>query len=243
VEQAFSRGYTPIPRMSFGPALALGVGALAEVVDVDVILPRSAEDLAGLLPAADREALSDELLSRLRRVAPPGLCLRSARLVAPDELRLGQLVAAADYAVTLTHEQARRLAQGLQERLAAPSLTVARAAHKQARRGKRAPGPKAITGTVDVKAALLHAELQGTALRFRLRMDAEGSARPREVVEALLGERVPDHLFVRERILVRKDGELLGIDEVGACPRPSAPPRATGQGRVAPASEGQAAAP
>jgi len=226
VEQAFSRGYTPIPRMSFGPALALGVGAEAEVVDVDVLLPRSAEDLAGLLPAADREAMGAALLERLEAVAPPGLAIRSARLVAPDELRLGQLVAAADYAVRLTDEQAQRMVTGLPERLAAPSLVIERARHKKVRRAKRGPGQRKPAGSaIDIKATLMHAELCDTTLRFRLRVDAEGSARPREVVEALLGERLPDHLTTRERILVRKDGALVGIDEAGACPRPPARPR------------------
>jgi radical SAM family uncharacterized protein/radical SAM-linked protein len=226
VEQAFSRGYTPIPRMSFGPALALGVWAKAEVVDVDVILPRSAEDLGGMLSDDEREALAAELLGRLCAVAPPGLLLRSARLVGPDELRLGQLVAAADYAVALSVAQAERLAADLHARLAAPSLLVERTRHKPPRSAKRGPGQrKPATGPVDVKVSLLHAELHGTTLRFRLRVDAEGSARPREVVQALLGERLPDHLTTRERLLVRKDGALVGIDEVGACPRPVPAPR------------------
>ena len=226
IEQAFSRGYNPIPRMSFGPALALGVGAEAEVVDVDVLLPRSAEDLGGMLLTDERETLADALLQRLRRVAPPGLVLRSARLVAPDELRLGQLVAAADYAVALTPAQAERVAATLHERLAAPSLPVQRASHKKSRRGKRRPGPRPpAVSTVDVKASLLHAEIEGTTLRFRLRVDSEGGARPREVVEVLLGERLPDHLTTRERLLMRKDGALVGVDEAGACPRPPAKPR------------------
>jgi radical SAM family uncharacterized protein/radical SAM-linked protein len=224
LEQSFSRGYNPIPRMSFGPALALGVGALAEVVDADVILPRSAEDLAGMLCTAEREAIAAELLPRLRAVAPPGLAIQSVRIVAPDELRLGQLVAAADYAVALDEAQADRAAAGLDTRLAAESLVIERSAHKKARRGKGKRGPRgnAPPRAVDVKASLLHAELAGPTLRFRLRVDAEGSARPREVVEALLGERVPDHKFVRERLLVRKDGRLVGIDEAGACPRSAA---------------------
>jgi radical SAM family uncharacterized protein/radical SAM-linked protein len=226
IEQSFSRGYNPIPRMSFGPALALGVWAKAEVVDVDVILPRSPEDLGGLMTTEEREGLADELLARLRVVAPPGLLLRSARLVGPDELRLGQLVAAADYAVALTPAQAQRVAQGLQSYADAPSLLVERSRHKKVRHAKRGPGQRQpITGPVDIKAALLSIELQATTLRFRLRVDDEGSARPREVVEALLGERLPDHLTTRERILVRKDGALLGIDEVGACPRPAPRPR------------------
>ncbi|MCA9648854.1 MAG: TIGR03960 family B12-binding radical SAM protein [Myxococcales bacterium] len=221
IEQAFTRGFNPLPRMSFGPALALGVGANAEVVDVDVLLPRSAEDMAGLLDEADREALAAELLGRLRSVAPPGLVLRSARLVGPDELRLGQLVAAADYAVTLTAEQAGRLRERLPEALAQPELPVERVRPRKARKGRRRPTEAAVS-RVDVKRTLLDARLRGETLRFRLSLDAEGGARPREVVEVLLGERVPDHWMVRERLLLRKDELLVGVDEAGPCPRPSA---------------------
>ena len=225
VEQAFSRGFNPLPRMSFGPALALGVGARAEVVDVDVILPRSAHDLGGLLGDDEREAMAADLLERLRRVAPPGLALRTARLVGPDELRLGQLVAAADYAVELPEAAARVLSAELSTRLEGP-LAIERVRHKKKRRGKRRPtGARQQTQVVDVKSTLLSAVVEGTSLRFRLRLDGKGGARPREVVQALLGERVPDHHMTRERILVRKDDALVGIDQVGACPRPPSAPR------------------
>lgn len=94
---------------------------------------------------------------------------------------------------------------------------IERARHKKVRHAKRGPGQRKPAGsTIDIKATLLHAELHEHTLRFRLRVDAEGSARPREVVEALLGERLPDHLTTRERIPVRKDGELVGIAEAGA---------------------------
>ncbi len=226
VEQAFSRGFNPLPRMSFGPALALGMGAEAEVVDVDVLLPRSAEDLAGMLSDAERESLAADLLERLQRVAPPGLVLRTARMVGPDELRLGQLVAAADYAVTLPDAAAERLRAELDARLQG-SLTVERVAHKKKRRSKkRGPrGSRDAIKTIDIKSTLMSVAVDDGALRFRLRLDGQGGARPREVVEALLGERVPDHHMTRERILVRKDDALVGIDRVGACPRPPSAPR------------------
>lgn len=234
VEQAFSRGFNPTPRMSFGPALALGVTAHAEVVDVDVILPRSAEDLAGMLGEPEREAIAAELLTQLRRVAPPGLALQAARLVGPDELRLGQLVAAADYAVRLPEPVARDLATALPQRLAGP-LTIERTQHAKKRRGKRrAPSARPATRVVDVHSTLMHAAVDGLTLRFRLRLDGEGGARPREVVEALLGQRVPDHHMTRVRLLVRKDDALVAIDQAGVCPRPPAKRRAPPA--VAPAS-------
>ena len=231
IEQAFSRGFNPLPRMSFGPALALGVGAHAEVVDVDVLLPRSDEDLADMLDDTEREAMAAELLERLRAVAPPGLGLQSARIVGPSELRLGQLVAGADYAVALTEEQAERLADSLESTLAEPEIIVQRVRHKKSRRkkgkskGKRRAAPPPAVTDVDIKPKLLDVQLRERSLAFRLCLDGEGGARPREVVEALLGERVPDHRMVRECVLVRKDGQLVSIGDAGICPRPPAAPR------------------
>ncbi|MCH9681092.1 MAG: TIGR03960 family B12-binding radical SAM protein [Deltaproteobacteria bacterium] len=237
LEQAFSRGYNPIPRMSFGPALALGMGAEAEVVDADVLLPCSAEDLGGMLGDAERETVAAEVLEQLRSVAPPGLVLRSARLVGPDELRLGQLVAAADYVVSLTDDEAERLQARMDEALAQPELIVQRSRHKKKpRRGKKRPAGPAISD-IDIKQSLMHAEQQDNQLRFRLRLDGQGGARPREVVEALLGERVPDHHMTRERLLVNKDAQLVGIDQVGRCPRPPSLPRVRSETVAAPSPD------
>ncbi|MCA9700504.1 MAG: TIGR03936 family radical SAM-associated protein, partial [Myxococcales bacterium] len=88
IEMAFSRGFSPQPRMSFGPALALGMGADEEVLDCDLLLERSAQDMADLLDEAARQAIADALLERLRAAAPPGMEIVSARIVAPGELTL-----------------------------------------------------------------------------------------------------------------------------------------------------------
>jgi len=232
IELAFTRGFNPLPRMSFGPALALGVGAQAEVVDVDVLLPRSAEDLAGVLDDAERAGLAEGLLARLRSVAPPGLVLRSARLVGPEELRLGQLVAAADYVVKLNDEQAKEMAERLEGALAQPELMIQRARHKKPRRSKKRRPAGPLIQEIDVKRTLLHAEGEGATLRFRVSLDGKGGARPREVVQALLGMKVADHHMTRERLLVRIDEVLVGIDEVGACPRPPPPPKPRADPRI-----------
>jgi len=66
IELAFSRGYNPVPRMTFGPALALGMRADGEVVDVDIVLDESAHvvpvDFDGARLA---DAVADFLLRQL----------------------------------------------------------------------------------------------------------------------------------------------------------------------------------
>ena len=89
LEMAFSRGFNPVPRMSFGPALALGVGALEEVAELDLLLPGAAEDMAGLWSEDRRAVEAAALHERLAAVAPPGLTIVGLRVVAPGERRIG----------------------------------------------------------------------------------------------------------------------------------------------------------
>ena len=214
VELAFSRGYNPIPRMTFGPALALGMAADEEVVDIDVVLPRSREDLAGLLADEERAAMGEDVVARIRASAPPGLTIVSGALLAPGADKLPKLIEAADYAVSLEPAEVEAAARLVSERLAAPELTVTRAVHKKKRGGKRRPprrsdAPK--TKTIDVHAYLMEAAVRDGALTFRLRVDNQGGVRPREVVEALLQTQISDHRMRRTRLLTRRGDALVGF--------------------------------
>jgi radical SAM-linked protein len=204
LELAFSRGFNPVPRMSFGPALALGVAAREEVTDLDVLLPDSSDDMAGLWSEAKRAAMGEELQARLAAVAPPGLTVVAVRVVAPNERRLGELIAAADYSVAIGSERAARLAEALEQRLAGP-LLVSRAAKPGRRKSRDLPPPTLI----DVRPRILAADVDVAAgiLRFRIDMSHEpgegGGVRPREVVQGLCGEPIADHLVCRDQLLAR----------------------------------------
>lgn len=217
VELAFSRGYNPIPRMIFSPALALGMAADEEVVDIDVLLPRSREDLAGLLSEDERCALGDEVVSRIREAAPPGLVVVSGALLEPGAVKLPKLIEAADYAVSLEPDQLAVAAETVARRLAQGELTVQRAVHKKKRGGKRRPirqGETAEEKTIDVHEYLMDASVQDGSLTFRLRVGNDGGVRPREVVEALLQTQVADHRMRRTRLLRRHGDTLVGFASV-----------------------------
>ena len=215
VEVSFSRGFTPQPRMSFGPALALGVAAREEVVELDLLLPGAAEDMAGLWSEERRAAEAAALHERLAAVAPPGLAIVALRMLAPGERRIGELIVGADYAVTIGVEEAAAVVAALPGRMAGP-LMIERAA-KQGR--KRLPGGvKPAPELVDVRPRILAAEVDVAAglLRFRLDMFSEPGeegpskgVRPREVVQALCGAPVADHRVCRERLLARGEGGAL----------------------------------
>ncbi|MCA9717590.1 MAG: TIGR03936 family radical SAM-associated protein, partial [Myxococcales bacterium] len=206
LEIGFTRGFNPTPRMSLGPALPLGMAAHEEVVDLDIILPDSAQDMAGAWTDAHRQAKAEELLSRLRRVAPPGLEIVTLRVLAPGERKAGSLVAGADYSVQLDGEQLARVGPRLAEQLAADELLVERPAKRSKKRkgrGRSAP-PASGPVTFNIRPSIVDAWLDNEAqrLRFRLRMQpGVASARPREVARALVGELISDHRFARERLL------------------------------------------
>jgi radical SAM family uncharacterized protein/radical SAM-linked protein len=218
IELGFSRGFNPTPRMTFGPALSLGMGAEGEMVDVDVLLPRSDEDMDGQLTEAERRTLEAQLMAKLRKAAPSGMSIVETRLCQPDELKLSRVLAAADWRVTLDPAEAAAVAEKLAERLAGP-LTVVRPGKPKKRRG-RAPLP-GVEKTIDIHQTLLSAEATEQALRVRVRAGEQHGARIREVVAALTDVLPPDAAFTREGFLVDIDGELVPLSEAGPQCRPA----------------------
>ncbi|MFO0635797.1 MAG: TIGR03960 family B12-binding radical SAM protein [Nannocystaceae bacterium] len=203
IEVGFSRGFNPVPRLWLGPALALGIASDGDAFDVDVILPESARDMAGEMDEAERAALAASLLAQLRAVAPPGLLLQAAQLLAPGAPRLTALVEAAEFAVALPGAPAATaLRQRLEQALRAESLPVQRRRHD---RRKDARGDAGATTIIDVRPHLIDAAIDEHTgeLRFALRMDPTGTARPREVVQALLGLELGEHAMRRRRLLTR----------------------------------------
>src|SRR5262249_37672755 len=67
---AMTRGFSPKPRISFGPALGLGVPSLGELMDIDLehALPRG-------------ELSPDEVRAWLAGVCPPGIEIQSCQIV------------------------------------------------------------------------------------------------------------------------------------------------------------------
>jgi radical SAM-linked protein len=238
IELAFTRGYSAKPRLSFGPALALGMTADAEVLEVDVILDRSAEDMAGFLDEGEREVMERDVLARLRGFAPPGLDFVDVRLVRFGEMRIGELVAGAEYALWLDAGHRSTLEAALPGVLAGESLVVERVQAKKGR-GKRVGG----SSTVDIRPLLLDARVEGDWLRFRVRLDPErGSVRPRELVKALLGAGVPDHHFRRVALLTAlEDGSYVPLSSRTFTWRPEHRRIGEGSARFGPAGPGRAA--
>jgi radical SAM family uncharacterized protein len=194
---AMTRGFSPKPRISFGPALGLGVPSLGEMMDADLehVVPGLRSWEIGDAPRT--ELTADEIAERLAAVCPPGIEIQSCAIVrlaghpaaraAPD-LGLGKLISAVDVAIQpaadgIAHDAARldRIAAAL---IARPEARVARG-DKQIDVRALVLEAGAITGDA---AAAVCAALDwpdGPVLRVRVRATADGSAKPSEIARAL----------------------------------------------------------
>jgi len=194
---AMTRGFSPKPRLVFGPALGLGVPSLGELMDVDlehVVPGRRSWEIGD---AVRTELPADDVCDRLAGVCPPGIEIQSCAIVrlaghpaapAVPDAGLGKLIDAVDILIQpaadgIAHDVARleRIAAAL---LAKPEAKIAR--------GDKLVDVRPLVlefGVIaDEAARRLCAALDwpdGPLLRARVRATADGSAKPAEVAKAL----------------------------------------------------------
>ncbi len=202
---AVTRGYSPKPRMTFSPALSLGVPSLGEYVEMDLEHGES---------HGTTEALSAaEVQARLSAVCPAGIEIVACEIIPPGAPGLGKLITASDLAILpapdgVTYDRARleRIARAL---LAKDEVPIAR--------GDRTIDVRGFIETVDVidgdaATKLLAALDWPTApalLRVRVKLSALGSAKPIEVAKAL-GVHGPDDPRATHALVARL--ALVGVE-------------------------------
>lgn len=161
---AFSEGFNPHMKISFGPALSVGVASNAEYVDVELQEHVDATDFG----------------ERLARQLPPGLAFVDARPVA-SPASLAAALNIADYQVELIAEKTPELivqAQGaLDSFLAAEQVMYTRHTPKGVKNIEvkqfLVEGPNLMRDEAKLKVC------------FRLRMKSTGAVKPQEVFSVL----------------------------------------------------------
>jgi radical SAM-linked protein len=154
---AQSQGFTPRPRIIFAQALGLGIEGRDEIVDLELAEPKE--------PA--------EVLSRLELAAPPGFCWLSAEAL-PDRAPAPR-PAALLYELKVPTQRRAATAQKLGALLESDTWPLVR--HRADRDGQK---------VIDVRPFVLNAALSAEGvLSFRLKVTADGSARPEELLECL----------------------------------------------------------
>jgi radical SAM-linked protein len=171
---AYSGGFSPRPKFSFGLALSVGHESEAEYLDVELATSVDLEDL----PA------------RLTAVLPQGLAITAVGALAGGEKSLQEAIACCGWSIEILGAPFDDVAAATRAVLAAPTI-----AFERERKGK--------TSVADVRPALLEAELMGptdngTQLRVVLATDLV-SLRPSELVRVLNAE-LPEHILVEGRV-------------------------------------------
>ena len=175
IEVYYTEGYHPKPTISFGPALALGVESVSELVEVKLVTRPD--------PA--------ELLRRLNECAERGLRFTACRIVEPGERRMTALIEQADYLVKLDRDGPGLVERALAAFESDPSRLVKvrrKKAEKEIALGAvvahlRRATERDLEDVPEPIAAALPSEL----LALGLRLDGAAQLKPEEALRALLG--------------------------------------------------------
>jgi radical SAM-linked protein len=203
---AFSQGFHPKPKVSFGPALPVGVESLSEYLDLELVGTHAAAEVA----------------ARLAGQLPEGLGVVDAHELPPGAESISATMRAAHYLAEFPGEWTR---QGLAGRIAAfeeDARSVVRRAppprSRGGRRGENIAQPKA--REIDLKHVVTHLALEGDRrVAFSLRADPSGSARPAEVLAAIFGDGAPP----RGVRLLKEGVSFAKVPPVRPVPAPRAP--------------------
>lgn len=157
---AFSQGFNPHPRFSFGPALAVGIESEAEYLDLELKEP---------WPAS-------EVLNSLARQLPVGLEVLAVKALPPGALALTESIQCAAYRAEVEGLSPLQLQQAIEELLGKKQVLVWR----RTKNGTR---------EIDVRPGVYRLELEGdNVLKLLLACSPQGTVRPEEVVRALAPE-------------------------------------------------------
>ncbi len=233
---AATRGFSPKPRLSFGPALGLGTPSLGEVFDADLDHAPGGEPGVAWDHPRDGEPLApidaDVVVERLRAACPEGITILACEVVPRGAPGLGRLVTAFELLLQpapdgIVHDEARlqRLATAF---LARDVVEIARK--------ERVVDIRFLVETLEVVGGEAASSLcraldwpDRPLLRARIRSSSDGSARPTEVARALGiwgadDPRAPHALLARLGVVL--DGATSSAPRATAAAAPSAPPPA-----------------
>ncbi len=184
----FTEGFSPKPRLSFGPALPVGVGSLAEYFDAELTVP---------VPPA-------ELRERLNATLPEGFTIGDVSPLPKEALSLQDAITQVTWRAALPALAAEALTAAADRFRAATSVPVQRelpAKKPPKGRGRRDAQRAPRVRTLELKELVPLVEPCEGGLRFSVRAGQETSARPGEVLAALLpGATIETTLLVKESV-------------------------------------------
>jgi radical SAM family uncharacterized protein/radical SAM-linked protein len=206
---AFSQGYHPKPRVSFGPALPVGVESLCEYLDLELLGPSDAGEVG----------------RRLGSELPDGLTVLSAEPIDPRAMSISEAQRAVHYRAEFPGDtwDEEELRDRVDAFLGADQAVVTRAAPQKNRtRGRHQKVAARKQREIDLKRLVTHLAVEGPGVvAFSLRADPSGSAKPAEVLAAIFGDgTAPAGVKVlKEGVSFEKTGKGRTIDGQPRAPR------------------------
>ena len=155
---AYSAGFSPRPKISFGLALSTGYSSDAEYLDVELDPTR---------PNGDIEIDTEALVAALTASLPTGMTALAATRLAPGEPSLQHAVTSCTWRIDAAGADAEEVSQALARATARSELLVQRE-----RKGRQQ--------TDDIRPAVLAVDVQGTTTDG-VRLTAELGTKPRAV--------------------------------------------------------------
>jgi len=165
---AFSEGFNPHPKVSFGPALAVGIESEAEILDMELGIGLELKTV----------------VSALNRTLPEGVRVREARVLSPGEPAAGVGLKSFTYEALQPEDLDSDTPGLVAEFLAKSSVTIRRVSDKAEKE-------------VDIRPMVESAGSAGRLVTFSLREHEGKSAKPHEVVQALFGITLSEARAVR----------------------------------------------
>jgi len=182
---AFSQGFHPQMKLSFGPPLSLGMTSEAEYIDITLD--------TNLMPY---------MIEKLRGAMPDGMSIHDAQIVFGKSASLSAVLNRVEYTLLLDEdEDLDRLDQRTSDLLAAEKCEVKRIGKKD-------------TTTIDIRPAIYGFTRDKNTLSMLLGVGEGGYARPMEVLAVLMGEDRVKPLAQRlhRKAMSRVDGDGNVID-------------------------------
>ena len=180
IQLAYSKGFKPRPKISLGPALALGIASVAEYADLETHTP--------LMGGGDVEWVNRHL--------PEGLAIRAMVRLAPGARSLQEDIVRAAYRARLPGLAPQQVRQQIDRFLAQETVFIERLRKGKLRR-------------IDLRPLVARVGVgEGGEAEFEIRFTERGSARPVEVITAILGQEPPEEVEMMRTRQVARVGHL-----------------------------------
>lgn len=180
LEMYYSQGFHPKPSLIFGPALKLGIESLCEFLDLELVT----------------QVEPSELAARLSASSPEGIVFTGARALLPKEPSIARAIQWAEYLIASPMPKDLDLdvlrARCQEASSGAPVLVSRETKPKDRRRPERrevdvAPFIGGLWLSEPAAARPLEIPADRLVLKMKLRVNAEGNARPEELLSWLGG--------------------------------------------------------